>query len=105
MEQTTVRVKDKNGKEQKWIIEGELRDAYKIFSNGIVTYIYKAGCYCIAGQLFSIETRNNICSYYLDWFDCIDIDKLDRSIDFGYLEDDMYGLDTIYDKEGKSYGV
>jgi hypothetical protein len=100
-----IKVKDKSGKEQKWIIEEELEYAYKIFSNGIITYIYKAGCYCIADQLFSIETRNNISSYYLDWFDYIDIDKLDKSIDFGYLEGDTYGLDIIYDKEGNRYGV
>jgi hypothetical protein len=105
MEQQIVRVKDRSGKEQKWVIEKELENAYQVFSNGIITYIYKAGYYCIAGQLFSIETRNNISSNYLDWFDCINLDKLDRSIDLGYLEDDAYGLEILHDEDGNRYGV
>jgi hypothetical protein len=105
MQQQIVKVKDKSGKEQNWIIEEELKDAYKIFSNGIITYIYKSGCYTIAGEIFSIETRSNKPSYHLDWFDCINIDKLDKSIDYGYLEDDTYGLDIIYDEDGNKYGL
>lgn len=105
MEQMTVRVKDKSGKEHRWTIEKELRNAYRIFSNGIITYIYKAGCYCIADQLFSFETRNNDYSDYSCWFDFVHRSKLDKSIDMGYLEDDLYGLDIIYDEDGNMYGV
>ena len=101
----TVKIKDNTGKENKWIIEEELDKAYQVFSNGIITYIYKAGCYEIADQLFSIETRNNDWVGAPQWFDCICLSKLDRSIDMGYLEPDWYGLDIIYDEDGNAYGV
>lgn len=125
MEEQTVKVRDKTGKECMWIIEEELDDAYKIFSNGIITYIYKASCYEIAGQLYSFECRNN------DWYsipNCWDcevrhsqcfqevskeckeeiesiVGEEDRSVDWGYLEPDWYGLDIIYDEDGSAYGV
>ena len=101
----TVKVKDNTGKENKWIIEEELDKVYQVFSNGIITYIYKAGCYEIADQLFSIETRNNDWVGIPQWFDSINIDALDRSIDWGCLEDDTYGLDAVYDEEGNVYYV
>ncbi len=101
----TIKVKDNTGKENEWFIEEELDKAYQVFSNGIITYIYKASCYCIKDQLFSFETRNNDYPdcYYLNWFDYICCP--DRSIDTGYLEDDFYGLDAIYDEKGNIYGV
>jgi mannose-1-phosphate guanylyltransferase len=116
-----IKVKDRSGKEQKWVIEKELENAYQVFSNGIITYIYKAGCYSIAGQLFSIETRSNKNNNYSNIPDCLDCSEChkcfiedtdeethqieDRSIDLGYLENDTYGLDIIYDKEGNRYGL
>lgn len=100
----TIKVKDNTGKENEWFIEEELDKAYQVFSNGIITYIYKASCYCIKNQLFSFETRNNDYPNCPSWFDYICCSE-DRSIDMGYLEPDWYGLDIIYDEDGSAYGV
>ena len=115
MTPTHVRVKNKLGKDDKWLIEGETKTTYKIFSNGIITSIYKVGCYLIDGQLYSYETRNNDNCDYLDYDRleyedgeveyCDVLECEDRSIDLGYLEADSYGLDIIYDEEGNAYGL
>lgn len=125
MAEQTVKVRDKTGKEQRWIIEEELDKAYKIFSNGIITYIYKASCYEIEGQLYSFECRNNDWVDIPDCWDCgvchfqcfqevseeckeeieSTVIEEDRSVDWGYLEPDWYGLDIICDEEGNMYGV
>lgn len=102
-QQTYITVKDNRGIEHKWLVEEEMEKTYKIFSNGIITEIYKVGCYLIDGQLYSYETRNNDYPDYATWLDRT-VDR-DRDIDLGYLEDDTYGLDIIYDKEGNSYGL
>ena len=107
-----VKVKNKIGKDIKWLIEEETKNTYKIFSNGIITSIYKVGCYEIDGQLYSYETRNNNSLDYdtlvyedgeVEFCDVLECE--DRSIDLGYLEADTYGLDIIYDEEGNAYGV
>ena len=110
-----VKVKNRIGKDIKWLIEGETKTTYKIFSNGIITSIYKVGCYLIDGQLYSYETRNNDNPDYLDYdmviYEDGEVEYCDaleyehRSIDLGYLEADTYGLDIIYDEEGNAYGL
>ena len=115
MTPTHVRVKNRLGKDCKWLIEAETINTYKIFSNGIITSIYKVGCYEIDGKLYSYETRNNCYSDYLDYnvlvyedgeveF-CDVVECEDRSIDLGYLEDDHYGECAIYDRKGNKYYV
>jgi len=111
-QQTYITVKDNRGIEHKWLVEEEMEKTYKVFSNGIITSIYKCGCYTIDGKLYSFEKRNNDYPNYdvLIYEDgeveyCDVLENEDRSIDLGYLEDDIYGLDIIYDEEGNAYGL
>ena len=104
-QQTYITVKDNRGIEHKWLVEEETKNTYKIFSNGIITSIYKVGCYLIDGQLYSYETRNNDYPDYINWFDIRRSQDIDKSVDLGYLEADSYGLDIIYDEEGNAYGL
>jgi|SRR5665647_1532110 len=111
-QQTYIKIKDNRGIEHKWLVEEEMEKTYKVFFNGIITSIYKCGCYTIDGKLYSFEKRNNDYPNYdvLIYEDgeveyCDVLENEDRSIDLGYLEDDIYGLDIIYDEEGNAYGL